>query len=77
MIKYFVKQLLGRILPKLDKQYVRPRLDYGGIMYHKPAAKCEYSKLINRFEKFVSVQSSAENCAWTDPSREKLFHELG
>ena len=62
---------------------MRRHLDYGDVIYHTPAAVCEFSQNIvlpDLMEKLESVQFSAALAvtgAWRGTPREKLYTELG
>ncbi len=83
MIKCLSKYLPRHTLNELYKLYVRPHLDYGDVIYHIPATKCEYSeslKMNHLMKKHESDQSStalAITGAWKGTSQEKLYNELG
>ena len=83
MLKYLSRYLPRHTLNELYKQYVRPHLDYGDVIYHIPAKVCEFSHSVtlpNQMEKLESVQYSAAlavSGAWRGTSREKVYAELG
>ena len=83
MLKYLSKYLPRHTLNEFYKQYVRPHLDYGDVIYHSPAKVCEFSHSVilpNQMEKLESVQYSAAlavSGAWRETSREKVYAELG
>ena len=83
MLKHLSRYLPRHTLNELYKQYVRPHLDYGDVIYHIPAKVCEFSHSVilpNQMEKLESVQYSAAlavSGAWRGTSREKVYAELG
>ena len=83
LLKYLSKYLPRHTLNELYKLYVRPNLDYGGVIYHIPPEVCEFSQTVilpNLMEKLESVQYSAALAVtgtWRGTSREKLYAELG
>ena len=83
LLKYLSKYLPRHTLNELYKLYVRPHLDYGGVIYHIPSKVCEFSQNIilpSLMEKLESVQYSAALAVtgtWRGSSREKLYAELG
>ena len=44
MIKFLMTYLPRKTLEQLYKSYVRPYLDYGGVIYHVPHSQCELSQ---------------------------------
>ena len=83
LIKYLSNYLPQHTLNDLYKLYVRPRLDYGDVIYHIPATKCKYVerfKLNHLMEKLEYVQYSAALAipgTWKGTSQEKLYNKLG
>ena len=83
MLRFLSKFLPRHTLNEMYKLYVRPRLDYGDVIYHIPHNICEYSHsvvLTNQMEKLESVQYSAALAIigdWKGTSRDKLYDELG
>ena len=63
--------------------FFRPHLDYGDVIYHVPAKRCEFSNnviVLNLMVKLESVQYSfrfSSNRYMEGTSREKLYNELG
>ena len=83
LIKYLSNYLPRHALKDLYMICVRPHLEYGDVVCHIPATKCEYAesfKLNHLMEKLESVQYSAALAitgAWKGTSQEKLYNELG
>ncbi len=77
-LKTFAKKTLNEI----HKLYVRPQLDYGGVIYHLPQIDSEFSDRIslkNQMQKLESVQYSAALAVtgvWKGTSRDKIYNEL-
>ena len=57
------------------KLYVRPRLDYGGIIYHKydPHMVLDFTKKLEATQYAAALVVSG---AWRGTNRDKLYEEL-
>ena len=83
MLKFLSRYLPRHTLDQLYKLHVRPRLDYGDVIFHTPAKLCEFSHnkiLTTSMEKLESIQYSAALAvtgAWKGTLRANLYAELG
>ena len=64
------------VLDQIYKLYVRPHLDYGGIIYHRhdPEFKLGFTK---RLESTQYSAALAVSGAWRGTNTDKLYEELG
>ena len=78
MLKFLSKCLPRNTLNEMQKQYVRPHLDYGDVIYHIPQ-KAGFSEncMMGKLESVQYSASLAVPGAWRRTSRDKLYSELG
>ena len=64
------------VLDQIYKLYGSPRLDYGGIIYHRydPEFKLEFTKGLESTQYSAAL---AVNGAWRGANTDKLYEELG
>ena len=76
LLKYLSKYVSRDVLDQTYKLYVRPHLDYGGIMYHKydPDVQLNFKQLLEQTQYKAALAVSR---AWMGTSRQKLLEELG
>ena len=76
IIRFLSKYVSRDVLDQIYKLYVRPHLDYGGIIYHRhdPEFKLEFTK---RLESTQYPAAPAVSGAWRGTNTDKLYEELG
>ena len=76
MIKYLSKYVSRDVLDQIYKLYVRPRLDYGDIIYHRHGPE-KIQNFTTRLEQTQYSAALAVTGAWRGSNRQKLYKELG
>ena len=76
MIKYLSKYVSRDVLDQIYKLYVRPRLDYGNIIYHRHDPEM-LQNFTRRLEQIQYSAALAVAGAWRGTNRQKLYKELG
>ena len=76
LIKYLSKYVSRDVLDQVYKIYVRLRLDYRDIIYHKfdPDMRSTVAKSIEQAQNTAAL---AVIGAWKRTSRQKIYEELG
>ena len=72
IIRFLSKYVHRDVLDQMYKLYVRPRLDYGDVVYHNQS-----SSLMSKLESTQYAAAVAVSGAWRGTNTEKLFEELG
>ena len=72
LLKKCSKYVYRNVLSFPYKMYIRPHLDYGGVIYHNQRAD-----LMNLVERVQYKAALIVSGCWQGTSREKLYVELG
>ena len=76
MIRYPSKYVSRHVLDQIYKLYVRPHLDYGDIIYHKPDPEMRLN-ITKRLDRTQYTAALAVTFAWRGTNRLRLYGELG
>ena len=76
MIRYLSKYVSRYVLDQIYKLYVRPHLDYGDIIYHRPDPEMKLD-ITKRLEQTQYAAALAVTGAWRGTNRRRLYGELG
>ena len=76
MIRYMTKYVSRDVRDQIYKLYVRPHLDYGDIIYHKPDPEFTHD-MTKRLERIQYSAALAVSGAWRGTNIDRLYEELG
>ena len=76
IIRHISSYVSREVLDQVYKLYVRPHLEYGGIIYHKydPDMKLDLTKKLEQTQYSATLAVSG---TWRGTSRQRLYDELG
>ena len=76
LIRYMAKYVSRDVRDQIYKLYVRPHLDYGDIIYHKPDPEFTHD-MTKRLERIQYSAALAVSGAWRGTNIDRLYEELG